>query len=471
MADDCGVGRGRLRRVFLSTGAVVAGALWCLSTTLTTTDGSPSAPGSDGYILLDDSDRVLDANERARELLSSVDLDSGTALPSVIPAVEPLLSPAGPDRTTVDDAVTATVESLGGGAEQYRLVVLSDSADFLELVPDYSLILDGSGTVTFADPTLGSELDCPPGALVGSQLEDEIHPEEAAELRQVFKQLLADPETKQRFEFRIRTNTGEWRVLEAAGENLLDSPAVGGILFTCRDVTERKQRENILREQKQRLEEFAEIVSHDLRSPLQVATGHLEHAAETGSEAAFQKVRRAHDRINTIIGDVLTLARQGTNAKETEPLSVEAVARDAWATVDTKGMTLDIRADTEIDADPDRLQQLFENLFRNAVEHAGEHATVTVGPIDPMPTSTRIGDPLRTGFYVADDGPGISDAHKKTALDSGFTTEADGTGFGLAIVEQIAEAHQWNVAVTDSRDGGARFEFTKQSADEILKPN
>jgi PAS domain S-box-containing protein len=457
-------------------GVVVTTALWCLSTAITTTGSKPlpEPVESDGYILLDETATVLEVDPGAETLLSTVEVTPGTELPAVLPETEPLVTEGDPAAKTIQSderAVRARLEPLSSDGHQLLVLQVDDSTDLLEALPDHTLILDRSGTVTFADPTFGDELDCPPGSLIGKQLESEIHPEEVDELQQTLGHLRRDTDTQQRFEFRIQTNTSEWRVLEAAGRNLCGYEPIDGIVLNCRDVTERKQRENILKEQKQRLERFAEIVSHDLRSPLQVATGHLERAAETGNEAAFQKVRRAHERIDTIIGDVLTLARQGENAQETETVSLELIAREAWDTVDTAEMTLDIRADREVEADPDRLQQLFENLFRNAVEHAGEDATVTVGPIDPMHTSTRIGEQLPAGFYVADDGPGIDDAHKTSVFDSGFTTESDGTGFGLAIVAQIAEAHHWNVDVLNSRTGGARFEFTEQPADERLKPN
>jgi signal transduction histidine kinase len=95
------------------------------------------------------------------------------------------------------------------------------------------------------------------------------------------------------------------------------------------------------------------------------------------------------------------------------------------------------------------LSQLLENLFRNAVEHGGDDVTVNVGS-------------LPGGFYVADDGPGIPAADRESVFEPGFTTNDDGTGFGLEIVEAVASAHGWDVRVTDAAEGegGARFEFT-----------
>jgi signal transduction histidine kinase len=64
------------------------------------------------------------------------------------------------------------------------------------------------------------------------------------------------------------------------------------------------------------------------------------------------------------------------------------------------------------------------------------------------------------GIFVADDGPGISERDRRRVFDAGYTTADSGTGLGLDIVEQVAFAHGWEVAVTESAEGGARFEFT-----------
>ena len=109
-------------------------------------------------------------------------------------------------------------------------------------------------------------------------------------------------------------------------------------------------------------------------------------------------------------------------------------------------MTLTVERDVMFQMDASRVQELFGNLFRNAREHAGADATIRVGP-------------LQDGFYVEDDGPGIPPDKRDDVLQSGFTTSAEGTGFGLTIVSQIADAHDWNIDITAGQDGGARFEF------------
>jgi signal transduction histidine kinase len=65
---------------------------------------------------------------------------------------------------------------------------------------------------------------------------------------------------------------------------------------------------------------------------------------------------------------------------------------------------------------------------------------------------------LDDGFAIEDDGTGIPEDERESVFGSTYSTADDGTGFGLAIVDRIAEAHGWNVTATEGRDGGARFE-------------
>ncbi len=211
---------------------------------------------------------------------------------------------------------------------------------------------------------------------------------------------------------------------------------------------DRHRYERTLERKNERLEKFASVISHDLRNPLHVAQARLEFARETGADEHFEPVARAHDRMDAIIEDTLTLAREGELVSDVSPISLDAVATDCWETVATDGATLAVSGDAELRADPDKLRHILENLFRNAVEHGSdgsEPVTVTIGP-------------TADGFYVADDGVGIPPEERERVFEQGHSN-GDGTGFGLAIVETIAEAHGWSVAVTESEAGGARFEF------------
>ncbi|MDS0221674.1 PAS domain S-box protein [Haloarcula sp. S1AR25-5A] len=208
-----------------------------------------------------------------------------------------------------------------------------------------------------------------------------------------------------------------------------------------------RAREAELERQNERLEEFASVVSHDLRNPLRVVEGRLELLKEDCETEQVAPIERALDRMDALIEDILTFAREGNRVSEMEAIDLREVCEACWQHVETAEATLEITTDKTIRADRSRLQQLIENLVRNAVEHGGEDVTVSVGD-------------LETGFYVADDGPGISADERESVFDAGYSTADDGTGFGLSIVKQVADAHGWDITITESEAGGVRFEIT-----------
>ncbi|WP_148416645.1 PAS domain S-box protein [Haloferax sp. KTX1] len=227
----------------------------------------------------------------------------------------------------------------------------------------------------------------------------------------------------------------------------IELPDGTGHLWMYRDTTEQRERERQLQRQNERLSEFASVVSHDLRNPLNVAAGNVQLAREEHDSDRLATAAEALDRIGDLIDDLLTLAREGDDVGDRELVSLSSLVADCWRTVETADADLRNELTVTVVADRSRLQQLVENLVRNSVEHGGPDVTVTVGD-------------LPNGFYVADDGDGIPTDHRDTVFEAGYTTSRSGTGFGLAIVKQVAEAHGWEVRATESAEGGTRFEIT-----------
>jgi len=202
-----------------------------------------------------------------------------------------------------------------------------------------------------------------------------------------------------------------------------------------------------LEAQNERLDEFASVVSHDLRSPLNVAKGRLELLREEHESEHIDGIDKGLSRIEALATDMLQLARQGKSICDPTRVDLPTLVEECWGTVRTADATLRVETSRTLSADRSRLRQLVENLVRNAIEHGGPDVTVTVGELDD-------------GFYVADDGPGIPAGEREMVFDDEYTTRAEGTGMGLSIVHEVATAHGWTVRVSESATGGARIEIT-----------
>ncbi|PHQ45530.1 histidine kinase, partial [Halorubrum sp. C3] len=212
----------------------------------------------------------------------------------------------------------------------------------------------------------------------------------------------------------------------------------------------RNDRRKALRRQAEQLEQFSAVVSHDLRNPLNVISGYLSLSEDELAPSRYDAMSGAVDRMETLIDDLLMLARRGETIGETEPVPIAAVAEEAWGSVRAPDATLTIAGEVgRVEADPGRLRQALENLFRNAIDHGGPEVSIEVGPIT---ADGGVG-----GMYVADDGPGIPVELADTVFESGVSS-ADSSGIGLAIVDRIVDAHEWDIKARN--DDGAVFELT-----------
>ena len=275
-----------------------------------------------------------------------------------------------------------------------------------------------------------------------------IHPDDREAVRTAMERISGGEPTE--MEFRVNPREGYSRWVWTRGRPVYEAGEIVRVTGVSRDVTERKRYEEELRRQNERLDEFASIVSHDLRSPLSVAQGRVSLAREDcDCDEHLAPIADAVDRMASIVDDTLVLARQGRAVDDLERIDVGPLAEECWRMVGAgaAGAGLDIAEPFRLRADPDRLRHALENLLGNAVAHAGEDVSVRIGPL---------GD---TGFYVEDDGPGVPADEREQVFEPGYSTTEDGTGFGLAIVRRVADAHGWDLTVTEGTDGGARFEF------------
>ncbi|OVE85122.1 sensor histidine kinase [Natronolimnobius baerhuensis] len=231
-------------------------------------------------------------------------------------------------------------------------------------------------------------------------------------------------------------------------DDVVDAPVQQQILIRrLSNLLAHRSQFNQLVAQNNRLDEFASVVSHDLRNPLNVAIGYLESIQDDYDDSRLAEIEHSHERMEALIDDLLTIARDGGAVDDIQAVDLAALAETCWRTVDSPEATLRTETTSHLAADPSRLKQLLENLMKNAVTHGGDTVTVTIGD-------------LEDGFYVSDDGAGIPQSERDQIFDAGYSGTSDGTGLGLNIVSKVINGHDWEVTVTESNSGGARFEIS-----------
>jgi signal transduction histidine kinase len=206
-----------------------------------------------------------------------------------------------------------------------------------------------------------------------------------------------------------------------------------------------------------RQRQFASDASHELRSPLAGLRANLEDAAAHPEDNDLREVVRSAlrdtDRLESIVTDLLLLARIGTGGTAVhEPIDLaELAGAEVRRRAGAVRIVTELAPEVPVRGVRMQLVRLLGNLLDNAERYAGSTVTVGAARLD--------GQALLT---VADDGPGIPSADRErvferfTRLDTARSRDAGGTGLGLAIAREIARAHGGTLRVEDA-PSGARF--------------
>ncbi len=351
---------------------------------------------------------------------------------------------------SIAHTVSAVLETIAvRGRLEQRERALDRYERLVETAGDGMYVLDTYGHFTTVNDALVEMTGYAREGMLGEHAKLMLsEPTDVETCNDAIETLLKRGEQTGTVELTIETKAGNQIPSEAKISVLVRNGEFLGTIGVVRDITERKRRERTLREQNERLDAFAKIVSHDLRNPLGVSRGYLDLIEKTGSLEHIEKVDRGLDRMESIVDDVLAIAQDGEWVTETEPVDLGSVAQDAWDHVSSDEATLTVGSLPTVDADESRLLRLLENLFRNAIEHGGLDVTIRIDTLE-----------RKEGFYVEDDGVGFPEEMSETLFDPSVSASAGGLGIGLWIVREVATGHGWSVTASESENGGARFEF------------
>jgi len=361
---------------------------------------------------------------------------------------------------------TQAEESLRNSEEHFRLVT--------ENALDIITILEADGTIRYESLSIETVLGYKRKGLIGKHYSELIHPDDLPDVMKTFNQLIQDPGFILFLQVRCRHKDGSWRILELMANNLLDNPAVKGIVVNSRDITERKKAEegmkqlaDELKRSNTDLQQFAYAAAHDLQEPLVGIAGFGKlllkqykgkHDAKADELITF--INDGVKRMQNLIKDLLEYSRVGTERTKFKPIDSSMPLALALAnlqrSIDENGVVVTYDTLPEVFADSSQLSMLFQNLIGNAIKFCGK-----TSPNVHISAERKGNEWL---FSVSDNGLGI-DQSKAESIFIVFKRlyskeEYPGTGIGLAICKKIVERHGGRIWVESKPGQGSTFFFT-----------
>jgi len=380
----------------------------------------------------------------------------------------------------MSDRVSDLYETLQRSEAQFRSLI--------ENVSDFIVVLQADGTIRYASPSF--ERAAGNGtAVVGMNMLNVVTEEDRIEVENLLAAVQAkrEPAVPVESEFRIRLHHSAVRTLEVSALNLLQHPAVNGIVVNARDVTERRNLEEQLM-RAQRMEAIGTLsggVAHDFNNILTVILGHTEvllHEMQSSPSAYGQlkSIDEASRRAIALTRQLLAFSRKQVLKPTVFNLNSLIVDLDNML---RRLISEDIELRTATDpqlgvtkADPAQLEQVVMNLVvnaRDAIKGGGritiETANVT---LDEEYVRTHAG--ARPGPHVmvavTDTGEGMSSEILPHIFEPFFTTKqvGKGTGLGLSTVYGIVKQSGGNIWVYSEPGRGTTFKIYLPRVDEPM---
>jgi PAS domain S-box-containing protein len=375
-----------------------------------------------------------------------------------------LLKPVAPDQL---------VSTLDRAGERWRrrsaeAALASTERRFRSLIEnatDLITIIGEDGLIEYASPAYQHALGCAPESLLGTSILDLVHADDAVSLKQAMAESSSARHHDAPVTLRLRNARGSWRTFTGTVRDLLDDPAIRGVVFNARDVTEQQQLETQLR-QAQKMEAVGQLaggIAHDFNNLLTVITSYSgmllsELDEQNPIRGDIAEIELAAERAASLTRQLLAFSRR--QVLQPQHVELNQVIRGV-----EKLLRRLIREDIElvtslapdlatVYADHGQLEQVLVNLVVNArdAQPRGGRIVIATSNVELDEHFAGAQTALEPGPYVmitvSDDGYGMDAATLARIYEPFFTTKGGGrgTGLGLATVYGIVQqsgGHIW----------------------------
>jgi PAS domain S-box-containing protein len=344
---------------------------------------------------------------------------------------------------------------------------------------DMMVLLDAEGIQRYVSESCEYILGYKPEELTDVPVIDTfLHPDDREKAREGLRDIVENNKNGGT-QYRHRHKNGDWVYLETFGTNQLENPEVGWVVLNVRDITERKQIEQALKESEARLsklnatkDRLFSIISHDLKSPFNSIMGFSQLLVEQihrkdyeGVDHYARIIQNSSQRAMDLLTNLLEWSRTQTGNIEFNPAYIELVTliqetMDLLSdSAEQKSVTLSGRLPHHLPvlADKAMIETILRNLISNGIKFTRAGGSIVISAI-------------QTNEYVkvsvSDDGIGIGEEdiqrlfRPETHLSTLGTSKEKGTGLGLLLCKEFIDMHEGNIWADSKPDKGSTFCFT-----------
>jgi PAS domain S-box-containing protein len=368
-------------------------------------------------------------------------------------------------------------------AEREKFIHQARFRALIEKSADLIAVTSAEGKITYMSPAVKDILGREASDFVGGSALDYVHPEDQEQVRDALVGLVSDPAKVLSLDFRAIHADGSIRRLEVTGTNMLADPAVQGLVGNIRDITERKQAEEVLRRTEEQLRQARKMeaigslaggVAHDFNNLLSVILSYATMLAGDLAESDpmrddLEEIRAAGERAAALTRQLLAFSRQQILSPKTLNLN-EVVSGMEKMLRRLIGGHIEFTVHQtpslgKVMVDPGQIEQVIMNLAVNARDAMprGGKLIIEAANVDLRDRALAEDLGVTLGPYVAltisDTGTGMDDATQRRMFEPFFTTKerGKGTGLGLATVFGIVKQSGGGIGVESEQGAGTVF--------------
>jgi PAS domain S-box-containing protein len=363
-----------------------------------------------------------------------------------------------------------------------RYKILADN------VTDIIARADLAGRYQYVSPACLAVLGYRPEELIGTALQDLLHPEGTPAIAAAIGRMLADPSRSEVVTLRTLHKDGRWLWLQTSVRLFCEDGAAVGTIGVSRDVTQSVLADIALQEAKAEAEaanrakaDFLANVSHEIRTPMNGILGamHLLEQEPISPEGR-ELMRQASDcgrLLSQLLNDVLDFSKieSGQLELSPEPMDIGEALQSVAAILGggARAAGIELRcevtgADLWIEADPVRLRQAMFNLVGNAVKFTVEGHVAARLDVSALTDGRR-----HVRLEIEDTGIGMTPEaqdhlfERFRQADGTTTRRFGGTGLGLSITQGLARMMNGQIGFTSAEGVGSTFwlEFDAPAAE------